>query len=112
MLDKLSNDQFLDAYGKFFSDKITLLTSTNNEFSKVVLERFNQEYDLIENLFLSNKDYKETEGIEITLKIISKDKSVYWTDTGLDESYLKLIPKVYPLKIVNKNGTTSKKKKI
>lgn len=57
--------------------------------------------------FLSNKDYKETEATEITLKIISKDNLVYWNDTGLDESYLKLVPKAYPLKIVNENNKTT-----
>ncbi|MBE5757687.1 MAG: hypothetical protein E7345_01990 [Clostridiales bacterium] len=58
MLDKLSDEQFLDAYGKYFSDRITLLTTTENDYCKAVLQKFNQEYDMIEKLFLSNKNFK------------------------------------------------------
>jgi len=56
---------------------------------------------------LANKDYDDTEPTEATLKILSKDNNVYWTDTGLDESYVKFVPKAYPLKIVNENKETS-----
>ena len=58
LLDKLSSDEMLDEYGKYFSDKITALTKLDNDFTKAILEKFNDQYDMIEKLFLTDKNYK------------------------------------------------------
>lgn len=55
---------------------------------------------------LTNKNYIETDETEITLKIVSKS-GIYWTDNGLDENYIKLVPKAYPLKILNIDNKTN-----
>lgn len=52
---------------------------------------------------LSNKDYEDVEDTTITLKIISKDQTIYWSSNGIDEEYVVLSPKLYPIKIMNKN---------
>jgi len=78
MMDKLSDEKYLDAYGKFFSAKISLLTATDNDFCKAVLERFNQEYELIEKLFLGNKNYKVlNELVDKCLEEVSGTKEIY-----------------------------------
>ena len=78
LLDKLSNDLFLDAYGKYFQEKIKLLTSINNDFCKAVLEKFNQEYELIEKLFLTNKNYRIlNELLDKCFEEISGTKDIY-----------------------------------
>ena len=58
LLDKLLDEKFLDAYGKYFTSRISVLTKLDNEFSKTVLDRFNAQYSLIENMFLQEKNYK------------------------------------------------------
>lgn len=58
LLEKLAEDKFLDAYGKYFTFRISALTKLDNEFSQAVLDKFNQEYELIESVFLKNKNYK------------------------------------------------------
>lgn len=75
----------------------------NNEKIPMVKE-FGKEYIL--NL-LVNRDYKEVEDATITLKIISKDNSIYWSSNGVDEEYVVLTPKAYPVKILNKEHKTT-----
>ena len=58
LLDKLLDDKFLDAYGKYFSFRLSALTKLNNEFSNTILDSFNSQYKLIENTFLQEKNYK------------------------------------------------------
>lgn len=58
LLDKLLDDKFLDAYGKYFSFRLSALTKLNNEFSTTILDNFNSNYKLIENTFLQEKNYK------------------------------------------------------
>lgn len=58
LLEKLTEEKFLDAYGKYFTFRISALTKLDNEFAKAVLDAFNEEYALIENVFLENKNYK------------------------------------------------------
>ncbi len=57
-LDKLLDEKFLDAYGKYFSFRLSALTKLNNEFSNTILDSFNSQYKLIENTFLQEKNYK------------------------------------------------------
>lgn len=58
LLDKLLDEKFLDAYGKYFTSRISILTKLENGFSKAVLESFNNQYKMIENIFLQEKNYK------------------------------------------------------
>jgi hypothetical protein len=58
MLEKLTEEKYLDAYGKYFTARISTLTKLNNEFSQSVLNSFNKQYALIHNVFLKEKNYK------------------------------------------------------
>lgn len=58
LLDKLEDEKMLDAYGKLFTEKLSTLTKLDSEFAKALLEKFNSQYELIENIFLKDKNYK------------------------------------------------------
>lgn len=58
MLDKLLEEKFLDAYGKYFTARISALTKVDNDFSRTILSSFNNQYALIQNVFLQEKNYK------------------------------------------------------
>lgn len=58
LLEKLQEEKMLDAYGKLFTEKLSLISKLDSEFAKAVLERFNSQYALIENVFLKDKNYK------------------------------------------------------
>lgn len=58
LLEKLLSEKYLDAYGKYFTARMSELTKLNNEFSASVLDRFKTQYSLIENVFLHEKNYK------------------------------------------------------
>lgn len=58
LLEKLLSEKYLDAYGKYFTSRMSMLTKLNNEFSQSVLNSFNRQYQLIENVFLHEKNYK------------------------------------------------------
>jgi len=58
MLEKLTEEKFLDAYGKYFTTRISVLTKQNTDFSQAVLTSFNKQYTLIQNVFLKEKNYK------------------------------------------------------
>jgi len=68
-----------------------------------MIREFGKEYILD---ILVNKDYTDTQETIITLKILSGENGgvVYWTSTGFDEEYIKLKPKAYPIKLINKNN--------
>ncbi len=57
-LNKLTEDKYMAIYRDFFEERLNLLKSLNNDFSKSVLDKFNLEYQKIEKYFLQNKDYK------------------------------------------------------
>lgn len=58
MLLKLTEEKLLDAYGKYFTARISMLTKIDNEFSRAVLDSFNGQYALIQNIFLKEKNYE------------------------------------------------------
>lgn len=58
MLDRLLEEKFLDAYGKYFTSRIALLTKLDNDFSTAVLDSFYRQYSLIQNVFLQEQNYK------------------------------------------------------
>ena len=58
MFLKLTEEKLLDAYGKYFTSRIATLTKMDNDFSKAVLDRFNSQYALIQNIFLKEKNYE------------------------------------------------------
>lgn len=58
LLEKLLSEKYLDAYGKYFTSRMSELTKLNNEFGQGVLNRFKEQYALIENVFLHEKNYK------------------------------------------------------
>lgn len=74
----------------------------NNEKIPMIRE-YGKEYVLD---ILVNKDYVDTDETIITLKILSGENGgvVYWTSTGFDEEYIKIKPKAYPIKLINKNN--------
>ena len=57
-LDKLTSEKCLDAYGKYFTYRFSTLSKMNNNFSKAVINQFNEEYERIEKFFLKDKNYK------------------------------------------------------
>ena len=57
-LDKILDEKILDAYGKYFTYRISALTKMDNEFSKAIMDSFNNQYALIEKFFLKEKNYK------------------------------------------------------
>ena len=48
----------LDAYGKYFTARLASLTKFDNAFTNAVLSNFNEEYALIQGVFLQQKNYK------------------------------------------------------
>jgi len=74
-----------------------------NEDKIPMIREYGKEYVLD---ILVNKDYVDTEETIITLKILSGENGavVYWTTTGFDEEYIKIKPKAYPVKLINKNN--------
>ena len=57
-LDKLLDEKMLDAYGKYFTYRISALTKLDNDFSKAIMDSFNKQYSMIEKMFLKEKNYK------------------------------------------------------
>jgi len=58
LLDKLEDEKVLDAYGKYFTARLALLTKFDNPFTNEILSHFNEEYTLIHGVFLQQKNYK------------------------------------------------------
>ncbi|MBQ7352010.1 MAG: hypothetical protein IJW59_04040 [Clostridia bacterium] len=58
LLDKLLDEKFLDAYGKYFTARISALTKLDSAFARTILDNFNKQHSLIENVFLQEKNYK------------------------------------------------------
>lgn len=58
LLDKLCDEKMLDCYGNYFTARLTALTKMDNDFTNSVLGRFNEEYALIQGVFLQNKNYR------------------------------------------------------
>ena len=78
LLEKLSEDKMLDAYGKLFTAKLSIMTKLDNDFSQDVLNRFNEKYQLIENIFLKNKNYKDlNELLDACIEEVSGTKDIY-----------------------------------
>ena len=78
LLDKLSDEKMLDAYGKYFTARLSNLTKLDNEFSNAVLDAFNQRYELIEDVFLKEKNYKAlNELLDACIESISGTKQIY-----------------------------------
>lgn len=78
LLGKLSEEKVLDAYGKYFTARLTTLTKLDNEFSNAVLQNFNQKYELIENIFLKEKNYKAlNELLDACIEGVSGTKEIY-----------------------------------
>lgn len=78
LLDKLSSERMLDAYGKYFTARLTNLTKMDNEFSNAVLDMFNEKYELIEDIFLKEKNYKAlNELLDSCIEGVSGTKDIY-----------------------------------
>lgn len=78
LLEKLSDEKVLDAYGKYFTARLSLLSKLDNEFSNTVLSLFNDKYNLIENIFLKDKNYKAlNELLDSCFEQISGTKEVF-----------------------------------
>ena len=57
-MDKLTEDKYNELYAKLFARRIEVLKGNQNEFSMAVLSHFNREYELIDEYFLTDKNYK------------------------------------------------------
>lgn len=78
LLDKLSDERMLDAYGKYFTARLSALTKIDNEFSNAVLDAFNQRYELIEEIFLKEKNYKAlNELLDTCIESVAGTKEIY-----------------------------------
>lgn len=78
LLSKLSEEKMLDAYGKYFTFRLSKLTKLDNEFSNAVLNSFNERYALIEEVFLKEKNYKAlNELLDACIEEISGTKEIY-----------------------------------
>ena len=78
LLSKLSEEKMLDAYGKYFTMRLSKLTKMDNEFSNAVLSAFNQRYELIQDVFLKEKNYKSlNELLDACIEEVSGTKDVY-----------------------------------
>lgn len=78
LLHKLSKEKVLDAYGKYFTARLATLTKLNNEFSNAVLTNFNQKYDMIDDIFLKEKNYKAlNELLDACIEGVSGTKEIY-----------------------------------
>ena len=78
LLHKLSKEKVLDAYGKYFTARLATLTKLNNEFSNTVLTNFNQKYDMIDDIFLKEKNYKAlNELLDACIEGVSGTKEIY-----------------------------------
>ena len=83
LLDKLSDERMLDAYGKYFTARLSALTKINNEFSNAVLDAFNQRYELIEEIFLKEKNYKAlNELLDTCIESVAGTKEIYISQQG------------------------------
>lgn len=80
LLDKLADEKVLDAYGKYFTSRLAILTKFDNPFTNDVLSRFNEEYALIQGVFLQQKNYKTLN--ELLDKCIEEA-------SGIKEEYIK-----------------------
>ena len=79
ILEKLSNEKVLDAYGKYFTARLTTLTKLNNDFSNAVLQTFNSKYDMIDDIFFKEKNYKAlNELLDASIESISGTKEIYF----------------------------------
>ena len=67
-----------------------------------MIKEFGKNYIL--NIY-SNKDYKEKEEKRVTLKILTDEynQTIYWTSNGVDEEFLLIVPKLYPIQLIKKN---------
>lgn len=78
LLSKLSEEKMLDAYGKYFTFRLSKLTKLDNEFSNAVLNSFNERYALIEEVFLKEKNYKAlNELLDACIEEISGTKEIF-----------------------------------
>lgn len=78
LLSKLSEEKMLDAYGKYFTMRLSKLTKMDNEFSNAVLSAFNQRYELIQDVFLKEKNYKSlNELLDACIEEVSGTKDIY-----------------------------------
>lgn len=78
LLDKLSSEKMLDSYGKYFTARLTNLTKMENGFSSAVLDMFNEKYELIEEIFLKEKNYKAlNELLDSCIEGVSGTKESY-----------------------------------
>ncbi len=85
-LEKLADEKYLDAYGKYFTARYSTLTKMNNPFSNAVLELFNEEYARIEKYFLADKNYKILN--ELLDKCIEEISGTSETYIGQEKDFL------------------------
>ncbi len=91
-LNKLTEEKYMGIYKSFFEERLKLLKSLNNPFSKAVLDKFNLEYQKIEKYFLQNKDYK---ALSELLDKCTED--IYGVNTNFKEEEREYREKILPI---------------
>lgn len=85
LLDKIGDERVLDAYGKYFTARLASLTKFDNAFTNAVLSNFNEEYALIQGVFLQQKNYKTLN--ELLDKCIEETSGIKPEFVSLEEDF-------------------------
>ena len=104
-IDAICDKKIADLHEKYFNKRMAVLQKMNNPFATQVLEIFNKEHELIDNIFLrDNKDYeslnmlldKAIEQVSGLSKEIEEGEKDYEVLISKDkEDYEKQIDKIY-----------------
>ena len=71
-LDKLTNDSYNIVYEDFFTQRINLLKSMNNAYSKKVLAIFNEEFNKMSEFFLIDKKNRKVTNYKAMNELLDK----------------------------------------
>ena len=78
LIEKLSEEKVLDAYGKYFTTRLSVITKLDNEFGNTIIATFNNKYKMIEKVFLKDKNYKAlNELLDTCIEQISGTKDIF-----------------------------------
>lgn len=71
-LDKMTADNYNIVYEDFFTQRINLLKSMNNAYSKKILAIFNEEFNKVSDMFLIDKKHKKVTNFKAMNELLDK----------------------------------------
>ena len=71
-LDKMTADNYNIVYEDFFTQRINLLKSMNNSYSKKILAIFNEEFNKVSDMFLIDKKHKKVTNFKAMNELLDK----------------------------------------